>query len=72
MDNKISLAPEEYLRIKPIRRINMDHNDSIDDKKPKKKRVSNIVYYAIYIFIHALILATVFFLYKFIKQEISG
>ena len=58
--------------IKPIRVIDMDQNDSIDDKKPKKKRVSDIVYYIIYILILGLILATFFFLYKFLVYETGG
>jgi hypothetical protein len=41
----------------------MDQNDSTDDKKPKKKRVSDKVYYGIYIFILTLIGSIVFFLY---------
>ena len=39
----------------------MDKNDSVDDKKPKKKGVRDIVYYAIYVFILALIGAIFFF-----------
>ncbi len=35
------------LEIGPIRGVDMDQNDSTDDKKPKKKRVSDKVYYAI-------------------------
>ncbi len=49
--------------IKPMREINMDRNDSIRDMKPKKKRVSDIVYYVIYILILGLILAIFFFLF---------
>ncbi len=48
--------------IKPIRVIDMDQNDSIYDKKPKKKRVSDIVYYVIYVLILALIVSVFFFL----------
>ncbi len=41
----------------------MDQDDSTDDKKPNKKRVSDKVYYVIYIFILTLIGSIVFFLY---------
>jgi flagellar basal body-associated protein FliL len=44
----------------------MDQNNSIDDKKPKKKRVSDIVYYVIYVFVLVSIGAAVYFFYKFI------
>ncbi len=40
--------------------------------KPKKKRVSDIVYYVIYALLLALILATFFFLYKVVEFEMSG
>jgi len=43
--------------------MNLGQNDSFDDKKPKKRRVSDIVYYVIYVFILALIGALFFFLY---------
>ena len=42
----------------------MDQYNSIYDKKPKKKRVGDIVYYVIYVFILALVASTFFFLYK--------
>lgn len=41
----------------------MDQNDSTDDKKRKKKRVSVKVYYVIYIFVLTAIGSAVFFLY---------
>jgi hypothetical protein len=40
--------------------------------KPKKKRVSDIVYYVIYALLLALILATFPFLYKEVEFEMSG
>ena len=58
--------------IKSIRETKIDQNDSIDDKKPKKKRVGGIVYYVIYILLLALILATFLFIYKFIEYDMSG
>ncbi len=51
------------LEIRQKRGIDMDQNDSTDDKKPKKKRISDKVYYGIYIFILTLIGSIVFFLY---------
>ena len=38
----------------------MGQNDSIDDKKPKQKRASHILYYVIYIAILVVIGAVVF------------
>jgi RecA/RadA recombinase len=38
----------------------MGQNDSIDDKKPKKKRASHILYYVIYIAILVVLGAVVF------------
>ena len=57
------------LEIRQKRGIDMDQDDSTDDKKPKKKRVSNKVYYVIYIFILTLIGSIVFFLYWLPKQN---
>jgi hypothetical protein len=51
------------LEIRQKRGIDMEQNDSTDDKKPKKKRISDKVYYGIYIFILTLIGSIVFFLY---------
>ena len=51
------------LEIRQKRGIDMDQDDSTDDKKPKKKRVNDKVYYVIYIFILTLIGSIVFFLY---------
>jgi len=65
-ENQIPPQPEEQPHIKPFRKINMVQNNSIDDKKPKKKRISDIVYYLIYVFVLASIGAAVFFFYKFI------
>ncbi len=51
------------LEIRQKRGLDMDQDDSTDDKKPNKKRVSDKVYYVIYIFILTLIGSIVFFLY---------
>jgi len=51
------------LEIRQKRGIDMDQDDSTDDKKPKKKRVSDKVYYVIYMLILTLIGSIVFFLY---------
>jgi len=58
--------------MKPIRKINMDQYNLSFNKKPKKKRLSDIVYYVIYALLLALILATFFFLYKLLEFEMSG
>jgi predicted nucleic acid-binding Zn ribbon protein len=50
----------------------MDQYNSIYNKKPKKKRVSDIAYYVIYALLLALILATFFFLYTVVGFEMSG
>lgn len=50
----------------------MDQYNLSCNKKPKKKRLSDIVYYVIYALLIALILATFFFLYKLLEFEMSG
>ena len=62
-DLLIVAGVSSMLEIRQIRWIDMDQNDSTDDKKRKKKRVSVKVYYVIYIFILTLIGSIVFFLY---------
>lgn len=47
-------------------------DNGFDNMKPKKKRVSDIVYYVIYALLLALILATFPFLYKEVEFEMSG
>ena len=48
-----------------IGEIDMGQNDSIDDKKPKKKRASHILYYVIYIAIPVVIGAVAFTFFNF-------
>lgn len=53
----------------------MDHNDPlypIYDKKSKKQKLRDIVYYVIYALIIALVGATCFFMYKLIQYDFTG
>ncbi len=53
----------------------MDHNDPlypIHDRKSKKKKIGDIVYYVLYAILFALVGATFFFIYKVIQYEMTG